>query len=130
MISAIYASILALLISWLSLNVIKARRRNRVRYGDGGIEELQMARAAQSNATNYIPIALLLLFALEYGKANMWIIHILGVALVVGRFIHARGILSENMKGRVLGMKITIFTIIALAITNIVSIPYGQLFKI
>jgi len=99
MISAIYASFLALLICWLSLNVIKTRRRNKIRYGDGGNKELQIARAAQSNVTDYIPVALLLLFALEYNKADIWIIHILGVALITGRLIHARGILSEQQKG-------------------------------
>ena len=35
MVSSIYASILALLIVWLSLNVIKLRRANKVILGDG-----------------------------------------------------------------------------------------------
>lgn len=127
MISAIYASLSAFLISWLSLNVIKTRRRNKIRYGDGGNEELQIAKAAHSNACEYIPIALLLLFALEYNKASIWVIHSLGVTFIVGRLIQARGLLSENLKGRALGMQITIFTIISLAIFNFIYLPWGGL---
>ena len=58
MISVIYASISAFLIIRLSLNVIKKRRANRVSVGDGGNEELKIAVAAQTNAIEYIPIAL------------------------------------------------------------------------
>jgi uncharacterized membrane protein YecN with MAPEG domain len=95
--SVIYASISAFLITWLLLNVIKKRRSNRVSIGDGGNEEIKIAMAAQSNAIEYIPIALLLLFALEYNNANLLIVHLLGLLLITGRIIHAKGILSEAM---------------------------------
>jgi len=130
MISAIYASISAILICCLSLNVIKKRRKNRISIGDGENEELKIAMAAQSNAIEYIPIALLLIFALEYNEANIWLIHLLGIALLSGRIIHARNLLSDNLKGRVLGMQITIYTIIGLAVLNIVYLPYNRLFKL
>ena len=129
MTSVIYASLSAFLIFWLSLNVIKARGRNRIKYGDGGNEELQIARVAQSNAVQYIPIALLLLFALEYNNANIWGVHILGVALITGRLIHARGILSDNLKWRVRGMQVTLYTILGLATINILYLPYSKLFS-
>lgn len=129
MISAIYAALLAFLICWLSLNVIKKRWKYEINMGDGGNEELRTAIAAQSNAIEYIPIALLLLFALEYNEANILIIHLLGISFITGRAIHARSLLLDNLKGRVLGMQITIYTIIGLAILNIVYLPYSQLFK-
>ncbi len=130
MTSAIYASLSAFLICWLSLNVIKKRRENSVSIGDGGNEELKTAIAAQSNAIEYVPITLLLLFALEYNAANIWIIHLFGVALITSRVIHARNLLSNNLSGRVLGMQITIYTIIGLAVLNIVYLPYSHLFKL
>jgi uncharacterized protein len=130
MTTVIYASLSAFLISYLSLNVIKKRRQNKIMYGDSGNEDLQIARAAQSNATEYIPIALLLLFALEYNNANVWALHALGVALIAGRSIHAYSLLSENKKGRELGMQITISTIIGLATLNFFYIPYSQIFKL
>ena len=127
MISTIYASLSAFLIVWLSLNVIKVRRKFKIKYGDGGNEDLQIARSAQFNATEYIPISLLLLFSLEYNEANNWVINIFGIALIVGRIIHARAFLSENMKGRVFGMQVTLFTILGLAIANFIYLPYAKL---
>jgi len=126
MVTAIYASVLSIIICWLSLNVIKARRRNKVAYGDGGIEELIVARSAQSNAVDYIPITLILLFLIEYNGANMWLIHIAGISFVIGRIIHCYSILSENLKGRAIGMQITILTIVFLALLNLFYLPYAK----
>ncbi len=120
MVSSIYASLLALLICWLALKVIGARRKNKIAYADGGVEELQIARSAHSNATEYIPIGLLLLFALEYNSAPDFLVHLLGIAFVVGRYIHCKALLSKNLKNRTLGMQITLLSIIALALLNII----------
>jgi len=127
MTSAIYASLSAFLIVWLSLNAIKKRRSNKVSIGDGGIDELKTAIAAQSNAIEYIPIALMLLFSLEYNHANLFLVHFLGISLIIGRIIHAKGLLTSNLQQRVLGMKITIYTIIGLAISNLVYVTYTQI---
>jgi uncharacterized membrane protein YecN with MAPEG domain len=70
MISSFYAALLALLIVWLSLRVIKLRRTKKVRLGDGGEPELQTAIRAQGNATEYIPISLILLALLELNGAH------------------------------------------------------------
>ena len=82
--------------------------------------------AAQSNALEYIPIALILLFALEYNNAPLLIVHAFGLLLLTGRVIHANAILTDNLRKRVLGMQITIWVLIGLAITNLVFIPYGK----
>lgn len=58
------------------------------------------------------------------------IVHAFGLSLLVGRIIHARGILSGNLKERVLGMQVTISTIIALGLSNVVTLPYENLFKL
>jgi hypothetical protein len=126
MTSAIYASLSAFLVVWLSLNVIKVRRAKQVSVGDGGDDELKTAMAAQSNALEYLPISLLLLFALEYNGAFLVLVHTLGIVLLVGRVIHARAMLANNLQRRVLGMQITIWVIIGLAIANLFFIPYGN----
>lgn len=128
MIASIYVSLCAFLIVWLSLNVIKSRRKNKVKFGDGDIEELKLAIAAHSNAVEYIPIALLLLITFEFNGGYKIIVHAFGLSLLVGRIIHARGILSNNLNGRVLGMQVTISTIIALGLSNVVTLPYENLF--
>ncbi len=127
MITAIYASICAFILVRLSMNVIQLRRSEKISFGDGGIKELQAAIAAHSNASQYIPIALLLLFGLEYNGAPSWLIHLLGIMLVAGRIIHARG-MTTVFSGRALGMQITISAIIILASANILLLPARQLF--
>jgi uncharacterized membrane protein YecN with MAPEG domain len=126
MTSVIYASLSALLIVWLSLNTIQKRRSHKVSLGDGGVDDLKHAIAAQSNAIEYIPIALILLFALEYNHGNMLLIHLLGISLIIGRVLHAKSLLSSNLKQRILGMQITIYTIIGLAVVNFAYLPYTQ----
>ncbi|MGZ5607918.1 MAG: MAPEG family protein [Methylobacter sp.] len=129
MITSIYASLSVLLIVKLSLAVIKLRRLNRVSVGDGGIEALQLAIRAHSNALEYIPIALMLLFMLELNGAPKILIHILGVTLLVGRILHAMGLPAKDFKKRVLGMQITIYLLIGLAILNISFLAFTGALK-
>mgnify|MGYP001816990745 CR=1 FL=1 len=98
MISVIYAVISALLIIYLSFEVIKTRRKHQISVGDGDNEELQTAQSAQSNAVEYLLITLILLFYLEYNGASNWLIHLTGSALIAGRVIHAYGLLNKSMR--------------------------------
>ena len=127
MISVIYAVISALLIIYLSLNVIKSRRKHQISVGDGGNEALQTAQGAQFNAIEYLPISLILLFYLEYNGAGTWIIHLAGIALITGRIVHAHGLLNRRMRRRVLGMQITIYVLIGLCLLNLVYLPLDKL---
>lgn len=129
MITSIYASLLALLIVRLSLAVIKLRRKNRVSVGDGGNEELQLAIRTHSNAVEYIPITLMLLLTLELNGAPKILIHILGVTLLIGRILHAMGLPAKDLQRRVLGMQITIYLLIGLAILNIVFLAFPGIFE-
>ncbi|WP_341328428.1 MAPEG family protein [Methylotuvimicrobium sp. KM2] len=127
MISSLYAAMLALLIVWLSLRVIKLRREKKVRLGDGGEPELQAAIRAQGNATEYIPISLILLVLLELSGAHVALVHSGGIAMLVGRILHARGLLTESLRYRILGMQVTIFTLIGLAVANLAYVVYSGL---
>ena len=129
MISVIYAIVSALLIIYLSFEVIRIRRKLRISVGDGDNEELQTAQGAQSNAVEYLPITLLLLFYLEYNGAGNWIIHLAGITLIVGRIIHAHGLLKRNLNRRVLGMQITITVLIALCVLNTAYLPIEKLLR-
>jgi uncharacterized protein len=128
MITPLYASIMAALMCLLALNVIRARRKNKVRYGDGNVLELQIARTAHSNAVDYVPISLILLILLELNHGNIYLIHLTGVLLLAGRFTYSIGILREWMKGRVVGMHLTIWTILLLALLNLIYLPYETIF--
>lgn len=124
MITSIYAALLAILIVGLSLNVIKLRQMGQVILGDGDNLELQSAIRAQGNATEYIPISLILLLLLELSKGHWSLLHIGGIVLLTGRLIHARGLLKGNLRFRVLGMQLTLFNIIYLAIANLVYLYF------
>lgn len=119
MISGLYASFLALLLAWLSVQVITLRRAKKVRLGDGGDPQLLAAVRAHGNATEYIPICLLLLALLEMGGAHAAMLHAGGAAVLGGRLLHANGMLKERLRHRILGMQITIYTLIALALANL-----------
>lgn len=125
MITALYASLCALLLVKLSLGVIKLRRKHKVRLGDGDVDELQTAIRIQANATEYIPITLLLILLLEMANVSLWIIHLAGITLLMGRLFHAAGLKSNDGKKRVLGMQITIYLLVILAVLNIFYLALG-----
>ncbi|MBL6986064.1 MAG: MAPEG family protein [Methylobacter sp.] len=129
MITSLYASLSALLIVRLALLVIKLRRKNRVSVGDGGIEELQLAIRAHANAVEWIPISLLLLLMLELNGAPTLLIHILGGTLLIGRILHAMGLPTKDIKKRVLGMQITIYLLIGLAVLNLLFLAFAGVIK-
>ena len=130
MITSIYASLSVLLIVKLTLSVIKLRRKNRISVGDGGNEELQLAIRTHANAVEYIPIALLLLLMLELNGAPKILIHIFGATLIIGRIIHAMGVPAKNLQKRILGMQITIYLLIGLAILNILFLVFSEQLKL
>ena len=127
MITAIYAALLALLVVWLSLQVVRLRRAKQIRLGDGGDAQLQGAIRAQANAAEYIPVALILLLLLELSGGHPVLLHAGGAAFVMGRVLHARALLTDTLRPRVLGMQFTLFTIIGLAIACLAYVGYGYL---
>lgn len=120
MISALYAAMLALLLVWLALRVIKVRREKLVRLGDGGEFALQSAIRAHGNAAEYIPIALILLTLLELSGGPAVLVHLGGIAMLAGRILHAKGLLTDSLRFRILGMQMTLFTLIGLAVANVI----------
>jgi uncharacterized protein len=117
--TSIYAGLCGLLMAWLSLQTIKVRRANRVKLGDGGNFVLQSAIRAQGNFAEYMPIVLILLFLLEYNGMYYLVIHAVGIAFLIGRWIHAQGLLKDNLRYRMRGMDFTLSILIGLALANI-----------
>jgi uncharacterized membrane protein YecN with MAPEG domain len=121
LITSLTASFLAIVFVSLSFQVIKLRRKNQVRIGTGGVDELERAIRAHANFAEYVPIALILLACLEVNGAPWWMVLILGASLILGRIIHAIGVQEPppHLSKRVRGMKITFFTIVALIVLNL-----------
>lgn len=90
-VTSIYAAILAILFTALSLRVISYRIGHNVSLGDAGNKGLLKRMRAQANCAEYAPFGLLLLLLLELqGLGALWL-HLLGLTLTLGRLAHAIG---------------------------------------
>ena len=121
-VTSIIASILTLIFVRLSFAVIGLRRKNKVGLGSGGHEDLERAIRAQGNFAEYVPFGIILIACLELNGAPWWLVAVPGITLIIGRLIHAKGINvpPPDFSKRILGMKFTFNTLIALVILNLV----------
>ena len=117
LITPVYAAICALIYVVLSVRTLLLRRQGRVAIGDGNQPVLSRAIRAHANFSEYVPLALILMFFLEVsGAAGGWM-HVLGAMLILGRVSHAFGVsqVDENYIYRVSGMALTFTVIISAA---------------
>jgi hypothetical protein len=121
LVTSIIAAVLTIIFIRLSFAVIGLRRKNQVGIGNGGHEDLERAIRAQGNFAEYVPFGIILIACLELNGAPWWLVAIPGIALIVGRLIHAVGINEPppNFSKRILGMKFTFSTLFTLAVFNL-----------
>lgn len=125
-ITGFYAALLGLLLMVLSLNVIRLRYKYRQGIMDGGHKELALAIRVQGNFTEYVPLALILMFFDEAVKYPAWTLHVLGICLVAGRIAHALGLSrnEERSLGRATGVVLTysvIFSVSFMALSRAIQ---------
>jgi uncharacterized membrane protein YecN with MAPEG domain len=120
-VTTFYASLLGLLLIALSLQVSKNRRKAKVSLGLGEDIGLERASRAHGNFIEYVPIALILLMMLEIEINKMWLLHILGAMLLVGRLLHAWGLNQRKSvnRGRWWGTALTWLMILATSLLNL-----------
>lgn len=105
-----YTFLNALIMLILSILVVRARVTTRTMIGDGGNPAMAGALRAHANNTEYVPMALILMWALTTPLgSSIWLIHGLGVPLTVGRILHAIGLSRSTGTStlRFLGMVLT-----------------------
>ena len=122
-VTALFSAILFFLYYYLAKNVIQIRRNNKIAIGFAKSKELEQAIAAHSNFNQYVPLGLIMMACMELNKIHFSIIFLVGISFTFGRIIHAKSFLKKTMdlKQRVQGMKFTFWTMIVMAILNIVS---------
>ncbi len=86
-ITPIYAGLLAVLFSWLSLRVSLTRMKGPAP-DEAAKDRLRRAVRAQGNASEYIPLGLILILVLEFQGAQGWLVHMFGLMLLFGRIGH------------------------------------------
>jgi uncharacterized membrane protein YecN with MAPEG domain len=118
-VTALYAALLTVLFVVLSVRVIATRRGSGAALGDGGNRELLRRIRVQGNFAEYVPLALLLLGLGEGLHAPVWLLHLLGLTLLIGRALHAYGVsrTNEQFAFRVTGVAFTLTMLIGAAIT-------------
>ena len=116
-IAGFYAALLGLLMVVLAGRVMWLRNARGVGLGSGGDPALTRAIRAHANATEYVPIALLLLVVIALQPTRPWLLHAFGIVLVIARVLHALGLSSDPGRsfGRMVGAGLTVLVIVAMA---------------
>lgn len=89
-VTSIYIALNGLIMLGLAYLVVAARQANFK--ADGKLEGPRDNRIrAHANNTEYVPMALLMMVALEFQGAEIWLLHGLGIVLTVSRVLHGYG---------------------------------------
>ena len=120
-ITAFYAGLLALILVGLGFAVGQARLRLGVSILHGDDMALATRIRRHANFTESVPIALILLAALELGGAGAGLLHGLGATLVVARIAHPLGLHHDRMQHplRAVGAGLTTLVTLVAAVVAI-----------
>ena len=113
MVTPLYAGLLALWLLVLSIRVIRRRGSEKILIGDGGNTSMARLIRGHANFTEYVPLALLLMLMLEMSHFSIYVLHGLGIVLLIARLLHgyALSFTSQFMFGRVAGASLTFLVI-------------------
>lgn len=127
-VTLVTAALCGLLYVWLSWRVVQVRQSAKVSLGDGGDARLLQRIRAHANFAEYVPICLVLIFAiensLEVSPPALWAA---GLGLVAVRASHAYGMGIEGGNSwRVIGTAGTWIVLGGLSIAAlIVAVSYA-----
>ena len=110
--SAFFIALLSLLILFLTARVIAYRFAHKIAYGDAGDKQLARIRGAHSNCIETTAVMALLLLSAELlmdGAGKTWFA--VASAFLVGRLLHAHGMLAPSLKTRQIGMVLSLLSI-------------------
>ena len=122
-VTPIYAGLLALLFLLLSYRVIVLRGHG-ASLGDGGNPVLLRRIRAHGNFSEYVPFILLMIGVLELSHVSTYLLHALGLTLLVARLLHGYALsFSEQFKfGRFWG---TALTFLLLGVSGVLCLYQG-----
>ncbi len=121
-ITSIYAGLCGLLLLVLAYRVVKVRREARIGIGVADNRLLERRVRIHANATEYVPIALILLALVEAGGISAVYVHAAGAGLVIARLLHAWGMSTSagHSVGRFYGVLVTWLVILGLSLTLLI----------
>jgi uncharacterized membrane protein YecN with MAPEG domain len=116
-ITSLTAAALALLMLALAARVVMLRRSTRTGLGHGESRSLERAIRVHANATEYVPLALILMLLFELSRGPAWALWLAAGVLATGRALHVFGVSRHSgiSFGRFYGTFLTWCTIAGLA---------------
>lgn len=124
-ITLLYSGILALMVFALSLNVIWYRFKEKTGLGHNQSPESRLFRSIRihGNFLEYIPLLLLLMALDEMSGRSSFMLHTIGISLVLGRVLHYFGLTkSPNTSWqRFLGTNLTFIPLVIMGINLIMK---------
>ena len=122
-VTPLYAGVLTLLFVLLSMRVVQFRQKG-IPLGDGGDPKMLRVVRGHANFAEYVPLALLLMALLELSRTSLYLLHVLGIALIVSRLLHgyALSYTARFRFGRVWGAGLTF---VVLAVEAVLCIWQG-----
>ncbi|MDX1757376.1 MAG: MAPEG family protein [Marinobacter sp.] len=124
-VTAVFASVCAILLLILSCRVSSFRMRHKQGLGVNDDRDFEVAVRAQANLTEYAPMALILLGLGELnGVAVSWI-YSLGMMFVLGRILHAWGMINGRggaHKARFSGTALSWLAMLLLALAVLLNV--------
>jgi uncharacterized membrane protein YecN with MAPEG domain len=118
-----YAAIFALIYIGLTSRVILLRNSKRVSLGHGDDPTLERAIRIHGNFIEYVPLALILLIAMEMQRRSIYELHILCILLLLGRISHFVGLSTGNGVNalRGIGIMLTVLVLVVAACILIID---------
>ena len=95
-ITALYAGLIGLFYTYISLHVSLGRKAHQISMGDGGQADLNTRIRAHGNFSEYAPITLILIGLSEAQGAPAFVLHGAGIALLATRAANFFGLKSST----------------------------------
>jgi len=107
------ASVLALapLFMFLTFRVIAYRRKNQISLSINKDSEILSRVRAHGNFVEYTPFFILVILLCELQQTNTILLRGFAAIFIIGRYLHATGILTGNLTLRAPGMILTLLAI-------------------
>ena len=118
-VTAVFPAVVGLLLMVLSGQVVKYRLKYRMGMGVNDDREFEAAVRAHANLVEYAPVGLIMLAIAELNGVASGLIYWTGMALVVGRILHAWGMINGKggpHKARMIGILLTWLAILVAAL--------------
>lgn len=118
-VTAVFAAVTGLLLLVLSTHVVRFRLKYQKGMGVTDDRDFEAAVRAHANLVEYAPLGLLMLALAELNGVSGQLVYWAGMALVVGRILHAWGMINGRggtHKARMAGIVLTWLAILVTAL--------------